>query len=64
MTPSRHLSSGPRHRDNQDENAAGGNFLPVYAGAAPNVSASRLAGRAQERFLNRQLVLPVSTISQ
>jgi hypothetical protein len=61
LTPWRHESSGPGHRDNQDENAARGKFSP---GAATNAPASRLGWLPQERFLNRQLVLSVSTISQ
>src|SRR5271163_522789 len=46
------------------DSGGGRNIFPRLWRAAPNVPASRLAGRPQERFLNRQLVLPVSTISQ
>ena len=81
LTPWRHESSGPRHRDNQDENAPPLS-LRIEGVARTKERQRRRAEnfpawpsrrtcrrrdwrrRAQERFLNRQLVLPVSTISQ
>jgi hypothetical protein len=60
----RRSRSGVRAKPEQRGDCGGArNIFPRLCrrGAVP---ASRLVGRRQERFLNRQLVLPVSTISQ
>src|SRR5277367_1617205 len=65
MRMRRRCRSGVRAQPEQRSDSGGGrNIFPRLWRAAPNVPALRLAGRPQERFLNRQLVLPVSTISQ
>ena len=54
MTPSRHLSSGPRHRDNQD---AGGNFLDTANAYTVGRSEELVGTFVAERNLRYRMVI-------